>query len=128
MSQASQLAARGAQAGVGGIEDYLNPYQEQVVNRIAELGQRNLRENLLPEIQDRAIAAGQFGGSRQGEAMGRALRDIQESTLAAQGQALQQGYGQAAQLQAADRARQLQAAQQQAQFGQQAAQLSAADY
>lgn len=128
MQQAGALAARGAQTGLGGIEEYMNPYQEQVVNRIGELGQRNLRENLLPEIQDRAIAAGQFGGSRQGEAIGRALRDVQESTLAAQSQALQQGYTQAGQQQAADRARQLQAAQQQAQFGQQAAGLSAADY
>jgi len=128
MQQASQLANRGAETGVGGIEEYLNPYQEQVIERIGKLGQRNLRENLLPEIQDRAITAGQFGGSRQGEAMGRAMRDIQESTLAAQSQALQQGYGQAAQRQAEDRARQLQAAQQQAQFGQQAAQLSSADY
>lgn len=128
MQQAQQLASRGAQTGVGGIEEYMNPYQDHVVNRIAQLGQRNLSENLLPEIQDRAIAAGQFGGSRQGEAVGRALRDVQESTLAAQSQALQQGYTQAGQQQAADRARQLQAAQQQAQFGQQAAGLSAADY
>ena len=127
MQQASQLSAQGAQTGLGGIEAYMNPYQEQVVNRIGELAQRNLRENIMPEIQDRAIAAGQFGGSRQGEAIGRAMRDIQESTLAQQSQALQQGYGQAAQQQAADRARQLQAAQQQAGFGAQAAQLSSAD-
>jgi hypothetical protein len=127
MQQASQLSGQGAQAGYGGIESYMNPYQEQVVDRIGQLAQRNLRENLLPEIQDRAIAAGQFGGSRQGEAIGRALRDTQESALAAQTQALQSGFGQAAQQQAADRARQLQAAQQQAGFGAQEAQLSSAD-
>jgi len=127
MQQASQLSAQGAQTGMGGIEAYMNPYQEQVVNRLGQLAQRNLRENIMPEIQDRAIAAGQFGGSRQGEAIGRALRDVQESTLAAQSQALQSGYSQAAQQQAADRARQLQAAQQQAGFGAQQAQLSAAD-
>jgi hypothetical protein len=127
MQQASQLSTQGAQAGLTGIQDYMNPYQDQVVNRIGELAQRNLRENIMPEIQDRAIAAGQFGGSRQGEAIGRALRDTQESTLAQQTQALQQGYGQAAQLQSADRARQLQAAQQQAGFGAQASQLSSAD-
>jgi hypothetical protein len=127
MQQASQLSTQGAQTGLGGIEAYMNPYQDQVVNRLGELAQRNLRENIMPEIQDRAIAAGQFGGSRQGEAIGRALRDVQESTLAAQSQALQSGYSQAAQQQATDRARQLQAAQQQAGFGAQEAQLSAAD-
>jgi hypothetical protein len=128
MQQASQLSGQGAQTGLGGIQDYMNPYQDQVVNRIGELAGRNLRENLLPQISDRAIASGTFGGSRSGEAIGRALRDTQESTLAQQAQALQSGYTQAGQQLQADRARQLQAAQQQAGFGQQAAGMSAADY
>jgi hypothetical protein len=127
MQQASQLASQGAQTGLGNIQDYMNPYTDQVVSRIGELGARNLRENLLPNIQDRAIQSGTFGGSRSGEAIGRALRDTQESTLAQQSAALQQGYTQAGSQLQADRARQLQAAQQQAGFGQQAAGLSAAD-
>jgi hypothetical protein len=128
MQQASQLSGQGAQTGLGGIQDYMNPYQDQVVNRIGELAGRNLKENLLPSINDRAIQSGTFGGSRSGEAIGRALRDTQESTLAQQSAALQSGYTQAGQQLQADRARQLQAAQQQAGFGQQAANLSAADY
>jgi hypothetical protein len=128
MQQAAMLSGQASQTGLGGIQDYMNPYQEQVVNRIGELGARNLREQFLPQIQDRAIQSGQFGGSRQGEAIGRALRDTQESTLAQQSAALQQGYGQAGQLLQADRARQLQAAGQQAQLGAQAAGLTAADY
>ena len=128
MRQASQLSSQGGQTGLGGIQDYMNPYQDQVVNRIGELGARNLKENLLPNIQDRAIQAGTFGGSRSGEAIGRALRDTQESTLAQQSAALQSGYSQAGQQLQADKARQLQAAQQQAGFGQQAANLSAADF
>jgi hypothetical protein len=127
MQQASQLSTQGAQTGLGGIQDYMNPYTDQVVNRIGELGARNLRENLLPNIQDRAIQAGTFGGSRSGEAIGRALRDTQESTLAQQSAALQQGYTQAGSQLQADKARQLQAAQQQAGFGQQTAGLSGAD-
>jgi len=128
-------AQQAGQTGLGGIQDYMNPYTDQVVNRIGELGARNLREQFLPQIQDRAIQSGQFGGSRQGEAIGRALRDTQESTLAQQSQALQAGYGQAGQLLQADRARQLQAAGQQAQIGgqqaalgQTTAGLSGADY
>jgi hypothetical protein len=128
MQQASMLSGQGAQTGLGGIQDYMNPYTSEVVNRIGELGARNLREQFLPQIQDRAIQSGQFGGSRQGEAIGRALRDTQESTLAQQSQALQAGYGQAGQQLQADRARQLQAAGQQAQLGAQAAGMSAADY
>lgn len=128
MQQAAQLSGQASQTGLGGIEDYMNPYQENVVNRIGALASRNLRENLLPNIQDQAIRSGTFGGSRSGEAIGRALRDTQESTLAQQTAALQQGYTQAGQQLQADRARQLQAAQQQAALGQQAAGLSAADF
>lgn len=127
IQQAATLTGQGAQTGLSNIQDYMNPYQEQVVNRIGELGARNLRENLLPQIQDRAIQSGQFGGSRQGEMIGRALRDVQESTLAQQTQALQSGYGQAAQQLAADRTRQLQAAGQTAALGQAQAGLESAD-
>lgn len=128
LQQASNLTSQGAQTGLSNIQDYMNPYTEQVVNRIGQLGARNLKENLLPQINDRAIQAGQFGGSRSGEAIGRALRDTQESTLAQQATALQQGYTQAGQQLQADRARQLQAAQQQQALGQTTAGLTAADY
>lgn len=74
---------------------FMNPYTEQVVNRIGDLGARTLREKLMPAIGDQAIQAGQFGGSRQAEAIGRALRDVSEGITAQQAQALQEGYGQA---------------------------------
>lgn len=128
LQNASNLTQQAAQTGLGGIQDYMNPYQDQVVNRIGELAGRNLKENLLPNIQDQAIRSGTFGGSRSGEAIGRALRDTQESTLAQQTAALQQGYTQAGQQLQADKARQLQAAQQQQSIGQTTAGLTAADY
>ena len=111
----------------GQIQNYMDPYREQVVNRIGELGQRQLTENILPTLQAQGISSGQFGGTRSAEAMGRAMRDIQESTLAAQTQALSQGYGQAAQLAGADAARQLAAAQQAGALGTTAAGLESTD-
>jgi hypothetical protein len=85
-------ASRSAADTVGG---YMNPYNEAVTNRIAQLGTRNLSENLLPAVSDQFIRAGQFGSGRMGEFGSRALRDTQESILGQQAQALQQGYGQA---------------------------------
>lgn len=126
-STSTNLTNQAAQTGLGNIQDYMNPYTDQVVNRIGELAGRNLKENLLPQINDRAIQAGQFGGSRSGEAIGRALRDTQESTLAQQAAALQQGYTQAGQQLQTDKARQLAAAQQQAALGQSQAGLEGAD-
>ena len=90
---------------------YMNPYTSSVVNRIGELAGRNLRENLMPAINTNFIRAGQFGSAGQQSAIGRALRDVQESALAQQAQALAGGYGAATTAAQADLARQSQLAQ-----------------
>jgi hypothetical protein len=103
------LTAAG-QSSVSDINSYMNPYTENVTDRIAQLGARNLTENLLPGVSDSFIKAGQFGGTRMGEFGSRALRDTQESILGQQGQALQQGYAQALGASQSDLARQAQLA------------------
>lgn len=127
LSQAGQMIGQAGAPITGQIADYMDPYRQQVVDRIGELGKRQFTENVLPALQAQGISSGQFGGTRSAEAIGRALRDTQESTLAAQQAALSQGYGQAAQLASSDAARALQAAQAQAGLGTTAAGLSAAD-
>ena len=99
-----------AQTSAAGINQYMNPYQEGVMNAIASQGARNLSEKLLPAVSDAFIRAGQFGGKRMGEFGERALRDTQEAILNQQAQALQQGYGQALTASQADLARQAQLA------------------
>ena len=79
-----------------GINSYMNPYTNSVVDRIAQLGQRNLNENLLPGVNSTFTGAGQFGSTRNAEFTNRALRDANESILGQQYQALNQGYQQAA--------------------------------
>lgn len=86
------LAGQSAPSMVRG---YMNPYEDLVVNRIGQLAGRNLSENLMPAIDRNFIRAGQYGSSAMMGAVGRGLRDTQESALAQQGNLLQQGYGQA---------------------------------
>lgn len=74
---------------------YMSPYTDQVVNRIAQLGQRNLTENLLPQVNSTFTGAGQFGSTRNADFTNRALRDANESILGQQANALQTGYSQA---------------------------------
>lgn len=74
---------------------YLNPYTSGVVDRLGELGARNLNEKLLPQINDTFTGAGQWGSSRNADFLARAVRDQNESTLAAQNQALADSYNQA---------------------------------
>jgi hypothetical protein len=100
---------------VSNIGQYMNPYMESVVNRIGELGTRNLSENIMPQIEGRYIQAGQLGYGGRGGAgtpsgmmtdTARAVRDTSADILGQQTAALQSGYTQAAGLSAADLARQ----------------------
>lgn len=95
LDAASPFIGQAGQSSANYISDYMNPYTDAVTNRIAQLGARNLSENLLPAVGDQFVRAGQFGSSRMGEFGSRALRDTQESVLGQQSQALQSGYGQA---------------------------------
>ncbi|CAB5220069.1 hypothetical protein UFOVP237_68 [uncultured Caudovirales phage] len=96
-------AAQSAPQVVG---SYMNPYNDAVVNRIGQLAGRNLQENLMPNINSNFIRAGQFGSAPMQAAVGHALRDTQESALAAQADALNKGYGQAMTAAQTDLARQ----------------------
>lgn len=91
-SAANPWLSRAGVTSASQVPQYMDPYQDFVVDRIGELGNRNLKENLLPAIGDQFVSAGGYGGSRQAEEIGKAVRNTQEGISAAQGQALSAGY------------------------------------
>jgi hypothetical protein len=105
LAAAQPYLGQAGQTSVANIGQYMNPYTEQVVNRIGELGVRNLQENIMPGIEGRYIAAGQlgFGGRQPGTATpsgmmtdtARAIRDTSADILGKQAEALRTGYGEA---------------------------------
>lgn len=105
------------QTSVQNIGQYMNPYTDQVVDRIADLGARNLRENIMPGIESKYISAGQLGftpneGLTTPSGMmtdtARAVRDASNDVLGQQSAALQSGYNAAAGFAGNDLARQAQ--------------------
>ena len=74
------------------VGQYMSPYTDSVVNRIAQLGQRNLSENLMPQVNSTFNGAGQFGSTRNSNFMNNALRDTQDAVLGQQSTALQTGF------------------------------------
>lgn len=50
-----------------------NPYLQSQANAITQTATQNLNNNILPGIQSGAVAAGGYGGSRQGIAEGNAI-------------------------------------------------------
>jgi hypothetical protein len=94
LGQAANLAstAGNTQFDPAQFQQFMSPYTEGVVDRIAELGQRNLSENLLPQVNQSFIGSGMPFGSRHADFTARALRDANESILGQQANALQTSY------------------------------------
>lgn len=95
LSAAQPYFNTASKSSVSNIQDYMNPYTNDVVDRLGDVAARTFREKLLPQVNDSFVFAGQPGSSRNAEILGRTIRDVSESTTAAQKGALQEGYGQA---------------------------------
>ena len=120
LGAASPYLSQADQTSASNVNNYMNPYTQNVVNDIATLGTRNLTENTLPALQAAFTSSGGGGhygqAAEQGGAGGgntqegtleeRLGRDTNTSILQQQNQALQSGYGQALTASATDQARQ----------------------
>lgn len=83
---------RASQSSVANINQYMNPYIQQVVDRFGDLGLRTLQEKVLPGIRDMMISSGQFGGTRQAELFGRGVRDVMADIAAKQAELMMGGW------------------------------------
>jgi len=99
------------------VQQYLNPYTQNVVDEMARLQQRNIQESVLPGLRAATSGVGGFGSQRAMQATGNIMRDMQADLLGRQAQALQSGYGQALGAAQTDLGRMLQAGQAAGQLG-----------
>jgi hypothetical protein len=118
MSYQPQLAAAQATAGQGAqgitqqnIQNYLNPYAQNVVGEMGRLNQQNLTQNLLPNLKAGFVGTGAGGSQRNAGALAQFLAQNQANLTGQQSGELSKGFTTA-----------LGAAQQQAQLQNQAAQ------
>jgi len=91
--QANAAVAGPAQSWTSNWQQYMSPYTQSVVNEIGRLGNRNLMENIIPQVQDQFIGSGQFGSTRNADILGRSIRDAQADISGRQSQALESGFG-----------------------------------
>lgn len=106
---------------------YMSPYIGGVVNNIAQLGARNLSENLLPQINSTFTGSGQWGSSRNAQFMGNAVRDTNQTVLQQQNSALQSAFDSAMGNYQTGQNRALQGAAQTGQLAQQQQQMGLQD-
>jgi hypothetical protein len=90
------LQAAQAATGPTGYQAFMSPYQQDVIN--ATLGEYDIQaQKGIRGIADQAIAAGAFGGGREGVQRAEYQAATDRNRAALQAQLLQQGFGQAQQ-------------------------------
>lgn len=110
LSQAQGMLGEGTRGFPGAVGEYMDPFIGHVLQRQADLANRQFGEQTLPELQGAFTRAGHFGSDRMMEMGERASRDFGENLTAQQLATLSAGYGQAGELYGADAARNIQAA------------------
>lgn len=120
----NSAAGPGAGDWTQNYQKYMSPYTSSVVDEIGRLGNQNLFQNIMPEINGTFTGSGQFGSTRNAEYLGRGIRDAQLGITGQQAAALESGYGTAGNLFNADASRQQQQQQMQANTALSAGQLA----
>lgn len=94
---ASPFVNAASQTLPGNVANYMSPYTSAVTDRIAQLGNQNLTEKVLPAVNDTFTGgdAAQFGREQHANITDRAIRDNQNTILGQQANALESGYSQA---------------------------------
>ena len=75
--------------------NFMQPYTQQVVGALGDIGRRNIEQYLAPQATAAAVGSGQFGSKRGAEVLGQQMNQGLQNLNLAQSQALQTGYGQA---------------------------------
>lgn len=74
------------------IQDYMDPYRNQVVNEMARLGNQNFQRNILPGLSGQFVNTGSLGGQRYANALGQTAADYQSDLTGKQYGALSAAY------------------------------------
>lgn len=115
--RAKELAEFGSEPFMEKYREYMNPYQQAVVDNIRNEGLRTFDEHMMPRIRAEFVGAGHLGGSRYADTTLKAARHVQDDILKRQQEALAAGYQQAGQLFNADKTRQLESAKEMGNIG-----------
>lgn len=95
MGEAGNLMQDSSTWNEQGMMQHMNPYLNGALNTVSNLANQNLSENVMPGVNSTFTGAGQFGSTRNGDFLGRAIRDNQQVISNTQGKMVNQAYGQA---------------------------------
>lgn len=92
--EAAQQTMAGLTQGVTpqGIQAFMSPYTQNVVNEMARLSQQNVERSLLPQIRAGMVGTGALGSQRYAGALGQSLADVSKNLTGQQFGALSKGF------------------------------------
>jgi hypothetical protein len=93
ITAATQTAGQAAGAmNPAGIQQFMNPYIQNVTNEQARLANQNFQRNVLPTLGGQFVGTGGFGGQRFASALGQAGADFQANLTGQQNKSLADAY------------------------------------
>lgn len=96
ISEAHRMASRGGERVTPqDIEYYMNPYRQNVLNRIRDESLRNFNERIMPSIESRFTKHGQHGSLQHRRESERFARDMHNDITDRQNEFLSRAYQQA---------------------------------
>jgi hypothetical protein len=96
LSSAQQLTGAGAGTGAGSVQEFMSPYQTQVIDEsLAEFDRQAAQRR--QQVRDQATVSGAFGGGREGVQLAEFDAASDRNRAAIQAGLLNQGFGQAVQ-------------------------------
>jgi hypothetical protein len=101
------LSQAGQNFGAAQAQQYMDPYVNNVIDRSTQLANRNFNENILPTLNNKFTASGQYGSSAMAREANHAARDLTEGLQTNAASQLSGAYQQAGSLFNSDQARQL---------------------
>ena len=94
LTSAQQLTGAGAGTGTGSVQEFMSPYQQQVIDTTLQEFDRQAQTQ-EQRIRDQAVAAGAFGGGREGVQLEEFQTGSDRNRAALEAQLRQQNFGQA---------------------------------
>jgi len=92
------------------VQNFMNPYESNVIQGIRDTGERNIRNNIAPMAAARGVTAGDFGSKRSQEIYGQTMADAQRDLTNTEAQYRAAGYSSALAAAQAEKNRELTAA------------------
>lgn len=85
--QASTMAA-----SPQGIQAYMSPYTNDVVQGLQNTANQNWNQNIMPSVNNEFVGSGQYGSGRNAQVLGQAANNFQTNLNSSVANALESGY------------------------------------